>query len=591
MFDGTISVDVFAVSCVTAARAETMTQVEIVAVVVVCVLAVAGANLLAPRVRLAAPLLLVAVGVAVSYFPGISDISVDPEIILVGVLPPLLYAAAVALPAMDFKRDFQAISGLSVVLVVISALLLGLFFMWILPDADYATGVALGAILSPTDALATTTVKRVGAPQRLVTVLSGESLFNDASALVVLRAAIAAMATSVSLLGVAASFAWAIGAAVVVGGAIGWVFIVVRARISNVAVATAVSFTAPYIAYLPAEAMSASGLVAAVAAGLVTGRGAVRRLTAAHRQSDQQTWRTVELLLEGGVFLLMGLELKALVTDVHRSHETVWHAVWPAVIAFFILIVIRWAFVMTLVASIGRRSRRVIAREPLLAQMQDRLGDPDAAADRMTRRFRRRIDRRLADIEYYRTESIGVREGHVVVWAGMRGVVTLAAAQTLPADTPYRSLLVLVAFVVAGGSLMVQGGTLGRFITALNLPDHRADAARERRRLNRVMAGISYEVLTDPAVCGDDSLLARSVETVRDLEAADDDSDEPGVDLLDRRLRNAAEMRRVRRVIIGRQRAELVELRDRGAYSSEALSATLARLDAEELSLDAHRPR
>ncbi|AUH70487.1 MULTISPECIES: cation:proton antiporter [Gordonia] len=561
---------------------------EIVGIVVVCVLAVAGANQLAPRVRIAAPLLLVGFGVAVSYLPGVPPIWVDPEVVLIGVLPPLLYAAAVALPAMDFKRDFQAISGLSIVLVVISALLLGLLFMLILPDADYATGVALGAILSPTDAVATTTVKRVGAPQRLITVLSGESLFNDASALVVLRAAIAAMAGGLSMVGVALSFVWAIIGAVIVGGAVGWVFIVARARISNAAVATAVSFTAPYIAYVPTEIMGASGLVAAVAAGLVTGRGSVRRLTAAHRQSDQQTWRTVELLLEGGVFLLMGLELKALVMDVTASHESVIHAFWPAAIAFVLLMVIRWGFVMTLVAAISRRSRRVIAREPILEQMQDRLGDPDAAADRLTRRFQRRIDRRLADIEYYRTESIGFREGHVVVWAGMRGVVTLAAAQTLPADTPYRSLLVLVAFVVATGSLMIQGSTLGAFIKWMRLPDHRADAARELQRLNREMASISVEVLTDPAVCSD-SMLARNVEQVRSLEASDDG--DPTGDVLDRRLRNAVEMRRVRRVIIDRQRAELIDLRDRGAYSSEALTSALARLDAEEISLDAQANR
>ncbi|MGB3885490.1 cation:proton antiporter [Gordonia sp. (in: high G+C Gram-positive bacteria)] len=565
---------------------------EIVVIVVVCVLAIAGANQLAPRIRIAAPLLLVAVGVGVSYVSGVPNISVDPEIILVGVLPPLLYASAVALPGMDFKRDFRAISGLSVMLVVISALGVGLLFMWILPNADFATGVALGAILSPTDAVATTTVKRVGAPQRLVTVLSGESLFNDASALVVLRAAIAAMAASVSLIGVAVSFLWAIGAAIAVGAVIGWIFIAVRSRISNVAVATAVSFTAPYIAYVPAELMHASGLVAAVAAGLVSGRSSLRRLTAAHRQSDQQTWRTVEIMLEGGVFLLMGLELKALVTDVHESHETVWHAVWPAAVALVLLLVIRWAFVMSLVWSIARRVRRVIAREPLLERMQDRLGDRDEAADRSTRRFQRHIDRRLADIEYYRTESIGVREGYVVVWAGMRGVVTLAAAQTLPADTDYRSLLILTAFVVAVGSLLIQGTTLGGFIKRLKLPDNSADAADERRKLLRVMTAIGDEVLTDPGVCGTDGILARRVEVVRELEAntVDEDDDFDG-DTVDLRLDNAAEMRRVRRVIIYRQRAELIDLRDRGAYSSDTLSFVLKRLDAEELSLDAQAGR
>ncbi|MFT4088892.1 MAG: cation:proton antiporter, partial [Gordonia sp. (in: high G+C Gram-positive bacteria)] len=244
---------------------------EVVVVVVVCVLAIAGANTLAPRVRIAAPLLLVLVGVVVSFIPRVPPIYVDPEIILVGVLPPLLFAAAVALPSMDFKRDFQAISVLSIVLVIVSALALGAFFTAIFPEVNYATGVALGAILSPTDAVATGAIKRVGAPNRLITVLSGESLFNDASALVVLRAAIAAMAASVSLVGVAVSFVWALLAAVAVGAAVGWLITRLRARISNPAVATAVSFTAPYLAYIPAELMEASGLVAAVAAGLVVG--------------------------------------------------------------------------------------------------------------------------------------------------------------------------------------------------------------------------------------------------------------------------------------------------------------------------------
>lgn len=554
---------------------------EIVGIVVICILAIAGANQLAPRLRIAAPLLLVAVGVGVSYLPRTPDISVNPEIILVGVLPPLLYASAVALPAMDFKRDIRAISGLSITLVVVSALLLGLFFMWILPDADYATGVALGAILSPTDAVATTTVKRVGAPSRLVTVLSGESLFNDASALVVLRAAIAAMAASVSLIGVAVSFVWAIVAAVVVGAIIGWLLLQIRARVSNVAVATAITFTTPYLAYVPTEYMGASGLVAAVAAGLVTGRESVRRLTAAHRQSDQQTWRAVELLLEGGVFLLMGLELEGLVRDVWVSHETVWHAVWPAVIAFVLLIVIRLAVVMTQVASMARRTRRMFAKQPILEDMQSRLGGAGTPVDRTARRFQRQIDRRLADIRYYRAETIGVREGYVVVWAGMRGVVTLAAAQTLPADTAYRSLLILVAFFVAAGSLLIQGTTLGPFIKMLKLPDNSAETVRERRSLRRQMAAISDEVLNDPSVCGTDGLLARSIEQLRVLEA---DSDFEG-DALDLRLHSAAEMRRVRWVIISRQRMELLDLRDRGAYSSEALSDALERLDAEEISI------
>ncbi|GEE00965.1 peptidase [Gordonia spumicola] len=568
---------------------------EAVLVVVLCVLAIAAANQLAPRLRLAAPLLLVLVGVVVSYLPNIPKIDVDPEIILVGVLPPLLYAAAVAMPTMEFKRDLQAISGLAVVLVVVSALGLGAVFMWILPDADFATGVALGAILSPTDAVATTTVKRVGAPNRLITVLSGESLFNDASALVLLRAAIAAMAASVSLWGVAVSFVWAVVAAVAVGAAVGWLIVRVRARISNPAVATAVSFVTPYVAYAPAELVQGSGLVAAVAAGLVAGRVGVRRLTAAHRRSDVQNWKMVELLLEGGVFLLMGLELKALVSEVTTSHETVWHAAWPAALAFVLLIVFRLIVVMPLVVWVERRAQRIIAREEHLARIQETLSGPDLPerfTERRTDLVRTRIDRRLADIAYYRAESIGAREGFVLVWAGMRGVVTLAAAQTLPVDTPYRAMLVLLAFFVALGSLVIQGTTLGAFVRWMRLPDHADQEDVERRDLGREMAALTERVMSDPAVCGSDPDLALRIRTLRELEATASDADlgddaDTAPDVLDRRIATADSMRRIRRVVIDEQRRHLLELSRRATYSSEALTAVLDKLDAEELSLDA----
>ncbi|GAA4680265.1 cation:proton antiporter [Gordonia humi] len=568
---------------------------ELVLIVVLCVLAIAAANLLAPRLRIAAPLLLVIFGVVVSYFPGVPRISVDPEIILMGVLPPLLYAAAVAMPSMEFKRDFQAISGLSVVLVVVSSLGLGVVFMLILPEADYATGVALGAILSPTDAVATTTVKRVGAPNRLITVLSGESLFNDASALVMLRAAIAAMAASVSLWGVAVQFVWTVVAAVVVGAVVGWVFIRIRAKIENAVVATAISFVTPYVAYVPTELIEGSGLVAAVAAGLVSGRGAVRHLNAAHRRSDVQNWRLVELLLEGSVFLLMGLELKDLVFDVHESHETIWHALWPAALGFVLLVVLRLIFVIPLVHWTERRAQRVIAREERLEQLQSDLADAEHLDKRRARLVQNRIDRRLADIAYYRMESIGTREGFVVVWAGMRGVVTLAAAQTLPADTPYRSMLVLSAFFVAVGSLMLQGGTLGWFVKKMRLPDQEAQEAAQRRAIGREMASVTQRVMMEPDACGADPQLARSIETVRRLESADGEDevgeiDYLGDEMVDRRLETAKQLRRVRRLIVAEQRKHLLGLRERGSYSSSALTAALDRLDAEELSLDAQAP-
>ncbi|GAC57437.1 putative solute/hydrogen antiporter [Gordonia hirsuta DSM 44140 = NBRC 16056] len=564
--------------------------IEIAAIAVLCVLAIGGANTLAPRLRIAAPLLLVAVGVGVSLLPQVPEFHISPELILVGVLPPLLFAAARAMPVMDVKRDFQAIGALSILLVIISSLLLGVFFTLVLPDVSYALGVALGAILSPTDAVATGTIKRAGAPNRIVTVLSGESMFNDATALVLLRAAIAATAASISVFGVVINFVWAMAGAAVVGAVVGWLFNAVRNRIQAPAVATAVSFTAPYLAYLPAELIGTSGLVSAVAAGLISGRLAIRHLPATHRQSDLQNWRMVEVVLEGGVFLLMGLELYTLIDDVREARDTWLHAVWPAAAALALVLLIRLAFVGPLVWLLDRRTTRMIAREPEVAALRENLPSNPADDDTAGFRIRLRLDRRLADINYYRTETMGGPEAMVVVWGGLRGAVTLAAAQTLPTDTPHRSLLILIAFFVAAMSLGIQGGTIGWLLRRLPLPDQTADLRAEKGRLRGEMLDIVQRMLVDPEVIGDDSVLANQVKLVRDLETPDMDDGDPAdpqeSDALDMRLENARELRRVRRMVIDEQRRALLAFRDRGTYSSRALTAELHKLDAEEISLN-----
>ncbi|WP_165070179.1 cation:proton antiporter domain-containing protein [Marisediminicola senii] len=182
----------------------------------------AAATLLGPRLGIAPPLALVAVGVAGSFLPAFGAVRIDPEWILAGLLPPLLYAAAVSMPAMNFRREFGAIGGLSVVLVVGSSLVLGLFFMLVIPGLGFAWGVALGAIVSPTDAVATSIIKRTSVSKRVVSILDGESLLNDATALVLLRTAIVATAASFSFWGAVGTFAYSVVVAVVIGGVVAW---------------------------------------------------------------------------------------------------------------------------------------------------------------------------------------------------------------------------------------------------------------------------------------------------------------------------------------------------------------------------------
>ena len=316
--------------------------------VVLGLLGIAAASMLGSRFGVAPPLLLVVAGIGISLLPFVPQVTVDPEWILAGIIPPLLYSASVSMPTMDFRREFGTISGLSIVLVVVSAVVLGLFFALVIPGLGIWWGIALGAIVSPTDAVATSIVKKIGMSGRVVAILEGESMLNDATALVLLRTAVAAAAASVTFGGVVAGFAYAVIVAVVIGYAIGKLNLFVRQRVADATVNTVISFTVPFLASIPADALGASGLVAAVVAGLVTGHNAPRMLAVRHRLSDRQNWQAVELVLEGAVFLLMGLELTAIVGDVREAHTGLSRSALIAAGALLLTVVVRAAFVAPL---------------------------------------------------------------------------------------------------------------------------------------------------------------------------------------------------------------------------------------------------
>lgn len=479
---------------------------EILVVGVAALIVIAVATALGPRLRVASPLILVVLGIAVSFLPVLPDFEVDPEWILAGVLPPLLYSAAVSMPAMNFRRELNAIGGLSIVLVVVSAVVLGFFFSLVIPGLGIWWGIALGAIVSPTDAVATSIIRRLGVGGRVVSVLQGESLLNDATALVLLRSAIAASAAAVSFWDVAGDFLYAVAVATVLGVVVGLVNLRARARVTDPTVNTVLSFTVPFLASIPAELLGASGLVAAVVAGLITGHGAPRRLPPQHRASDAQNWQTVELVLEGAIFLVMGLELSALIADVEAAHEGVHVAIVVALGALLLTVVVRAAYLAPLLGILrGRRLRREQAM-PRIEALNEQLGESGeptewpfrgrgAMTDQRVRQTRTRMRRLMADMDYYLAAPLGWREGGVLVWAGMRGAVTLAAAQTLPADTPNRSLLVLVAFFVAAASLIVQGGTLSRVVRWLK-PSGGDEAAQraDRAALLELLSDVARRV-------------------------------------------------------------------------------------------------
>lgn len=572
-------------------------SVEYLTIAVAAAALIIAVTALAPRAGVASPLVLVVLGAGVSLLPFVPAVEVPPELILGGVLPPLLYSAAVGLPSMDFRRDFTAIGGLSVTLVVISSVLLGLLFHRLVPGIDLATAIALGAIVSPTDAVATSIVKRLGASPRSVTMLEGESLLNDASALVLLRSAIAATAASVSLWEVVGDFLFAAGVAVVIGAVVGWVGLRIRKRLGSAALSTAMSFVVPFAAYLPAEELHASGLVAVVAAGLVTGNGSARHLRPQDRIAERSNWRTVELLLEGAVFLAMGIQLFDLIEDAERGSGSVLQAAGLAAVASAAVLVVRAAFVTPLITLQARRARRGEAVREHLSNIQDRLdrrvasAPPPAAepaegtgrrssAARLVR-IQDTLRRRTADIDYDLARPLGWREGTLLVWAGMRGVVTLAAAQTLPADTPDRSFLVLVAFGVAFGTLLVQGSTLPWVTRRLGLvgQDTTGDLAALRRETEQAARAFLAEPRRPDGTPYDDGVVARvRKDMVREHESQDEDAV-----LTKERF---VQYRELRLAAIAAQREELLALRSAGTYDSAQLGNALDLLDAEQIAVE-----
>ena len=337
---------------------------------------------------------------------------------------------------------------------------------------------------------------------------------------------------------------------------------------------TVISFAVPFVASVPAGLLGASGLVAAVVAGLVTGIRAPRDLSPQHRLSDSQNWRTVELVLEGAVFLTMGVQIKSIVTDVQHDNAGVGTAVLVAVGALVLTILVRAAYVTPLLGILAWRARRFEQLQTRIQGMQERMSTPEGkqqtyhevnsrgrpASERDLDRFARRITHALADIDYFLREPLGWREGTAVVWAGMRGAVTVAAAQTLPDDTPQRSVLVLIAYAVAAMSLLVQGGTIGPLLGLLTSKvDHTGADEESRAEQTRIF-----------------QLLKASAQAVPEPPHAEGDPTHEGFEVA----------KRYRLTVLHAQRSALLDARDNGTFDADILADVLATLDASQIDIE-----
>ena len=554
-------------------------QLELVAVV--GVLLIVAASYLAPKFGVATPIALVVLGLGLSFLPGLPPLAPHPELILAGVLPPLLYSAAVNMPAVDFRRDLRTIGALSVVLVLVSAFGTGALLWWIFPDLGLAAAVAVGAVISPPDAVAATSIgKRLGLPPRLLTILEGEGLVNDATALVLLRTAVAATAGAFSFWQAAGDFAYAVAVAVLIGAAVGLLAVALRSRIDQPALTTAISFVVPFLAFLPAESAGASGVLAVVAAGLVTGTGGVRRLSVQDRTAERINWLTIQLLLENGVFLLMGLQLRTLVADVQGAGLSVVDPIWIGVAMVAALGVIRAVFVVPVVLT--ARSRRA-GHEEKARRFQEVLDQVSAderfQQDPQGARIERWLQRHHADARFYAGNGLGWRGGAVIAWSGMRGVVTLAAAQSLPVDFPYRSQLILLAFVVALVTLVAQGGTLPLLIRVLGIRGTDEETAQRELSLllGELQEAAAGQVLDNPDLRRRDGgrFDEQVLERARRLSARQNGHTTAGeADPL------AAQLPELSQLLLDVQQDALNEARSIGAYDSRTIARAQKMLDA-----------
>ncbi|AND17699.1 cation:proton antiporter [Rathayibacter tritici] len=510
--------------------------VWIVSFVVVTVL-VTG---LSGRVNWSAPVALVAVGALASFVPGIPEVVVEPDVVLFGILPPLLYAAAIRTSVLDVRARGDSILLLSIGLVVFTVAVVGAVAWMVVPAITLAAALAFGAIVAPTDAVAVTAIAgRLRLPRRMLTVLEGESLLNDATALVALNAALLAIVSTVTPGRIALDFVLAVAVGGGVGIGIAVLLGFVRKQVQSSVLDTSLSLVTPYVAFIPAQLLHGSGVLAVVVAGLYLGYRAPVIQSAQARIAESLNWRTIQFLLENAVFLFIGLSLSSVVRATADSGVGVWQTVGigAAVLAALIGSRVAWMCLTTLLFRHGPN--------------------------------------RLRQRGWTWPTAIGVS------FAGIRGVVTLAAAFLLPEETPQRAFLQFLAFVVVAGTL-VEGLALPRLVRALKLPapNEMQEHVEKQMLLAEAQAAGLSRLDEEPQDGVEDRVLDRLRRNATFLaDALQNPPEGEGVEPLPQAYN------RLRRVMIAAEREAVLRARAQGRYQEPAVVSALAFLDVEEEAL------
>lgn len=514
-------------------------------ILILLLLCVVGFGLLAVRLKIPYPILLVMGGLVLSFVPGIPKFQLEPDIVFLGVLPPLLFAAAFTTSWRDFRYNLVSIALLAFGLVGFTVAGVALISRWILPGFDWRLGLVLGAVVSTTDAIAATSIaKRIGLPQRIIDILEGESLINDASGLLALEFAVAIVVTgqTPSVMEGTGRLLYLVIGGVAVGLILGKLIDLLERHIDDAPIEITISVVTPFVAYLAAESIHSSGVLAAVACGLFLGRRSATYFSSVVRIEAWAFWRTLTFVLNGIVFILIGLQLPY----IHSRIENLSLAdlILRGGLFSLLIIVLRliWVF-------------------------------PGAYASFYIRR----------KVLKQRESTPSKRGIFIVGWTGMRGVVALAAAISLPVTIsngmpfPQRDVILFLTFCVIFVTLVLQGLTLPALIRRLGVAPHPL-AKCEEIEARKIMIEAALDTLekspdrTEPDMKGiyDDvqnhyRLRLPALEEAKRQE-------QPEVPKQDR-------FEQVARRLRDEERAVAVRLRDQDRIGDEVLRSLLRELD------------
>jgi monovalent cation/hydrogen antiporter len=503
------------------------------------------------RIEVPYPILLVLGGCGLGFAPGVPDVRLDPDVVLLIVLPPLLYSASFFASLRELRTNLRPISLLAVGLVLATLAVVAVIAHALIPGMGWGPAFVLGAIVSPTDPVAAIAIaQRLSVPRRVVTVVEGESLINDATALVAYRVAVVAVVSgSFSLIDAGGRFVLNVTAGAAIGLLVGWLVAQVRSRIDNPPVEMAISVATAYFAYIPAQEIGVSGVVAAVTVGIYLGWRGPQLVSPTTRMQLFGVWEVTTFFLNCFLFVLIGLQLPSILHAL--SGRSAGDLIQYAAVVSAAVILTRIVWVPVFAWLPRRLFRRIRERDPYPPWQQIAL----------------------------------------VAWTGMRGAVSLAAALALPLTTdagaafPERDLIVFLTFSVILSTLLLQGLTLPMLIRRLDVHDDHEVRAESKARLRAAKAALRrLDELRDEDWTREETMdRMRGMYEYRTRRfSARFREPEDGEDYEAR----SESYQRALREVLQAQRDAIVEMRDAGTISSETMHRIERDLDLEDSRLE-----